>query len=91
MHSLISKARLIVAPLSLSLILAACGGDTEEATNSVEVQMKDLEAVDGTINDAMTDLDGVQMESAAMAESENSADNPTPPPAAPQTEETGSE
>lgn len=86
MPSLISKARMTIAPFGLALMLAACGGE-DEATNSVEVQMKDLEAVDGTINDAMTDLDGVQMEGTAMAEGENSAT----PPAAPQTKETASE
>jgi|GEM_PF-2583027 len=90
MPSLTSKARLAAAPLGLALMLAACGGGADEATNSVEVQMKDLEAVDGTINDAMTDLDGVQVEGTAMAENGNSADNSAIPPSASQDTETAS-
>ena len=46
------------------LPLAACGG-ADKGGNSV--QMKDMEVVDGTATDAMTDLDGVQSEGTAIA------------------------
>jgi hypothetical protein len=46
------------------LPLAACGGG-DKGGNSV--QMKDMEVVDGTATDAMTDLDGVQSEGTAVA------------------------
>jgi|GEM_PF-503776 len=60
-------ARTIFTALLLAgcAALAGCGKD-DKAGNAV--QMKDLEVVDGTTTDAMTDLDGVQSEvpSAAM-------------------------
>lgn len=49
---------------SLALSLASCGGKGNESTNTVA--MKDLEVVDGTASDAMTDLDGVKSEGTAM-------------------------
>ncbi|MEC3912108.1 hypothetical protein U5A82_17010 [Sphingobium sp. CR2-8] len=62
----IVTATLIVGCLSL----AACGGK-EEGGN--KVQMKDMEVVDGTATDAMTDLDGVQSEGTAIALPEGNA------------------
>ena len=50
--------------IATCLSLAACG-DKEEGGN--KVQMKDMEVVDGTATDAMTDLDGVQSEGGAIA------------------------
>ena len=52
---------MIVAALLLAgpLALTGCGRD-EKGSNAI--QMKDLEVVDGTATDAMTDLDGVQSE-----------------------------
>lgn len=50
--------------IALLLPLAACGG-AEKSSNSV--QMKDMEVVDGTASDAMTDLDGVQSEGTPLA------------------------
>lgn len=44
--------------------LTACGGDQNSGN---AVQMKDLEVVDGTTSDAMTDLDGVQSDAPAPA------------------------
>jgi hypothetical protein len=40
------------------LLLAGCGGGTETSGNAVE--MRDMEVVDGTVNDSMTDLDAVK-------------------------------
>jgi len=39
------------------LLLASCGGG-EKTGNAVE--MRDMEVVDGTVNDSMTDLDAVK-------------------------------
>lgn len=50
--------------IALLLPLAACGG-SDKSSNSV--QMKDMELVDGTATDAMTDLDGVQSEGTPLA------------------------
>lgn len=55
-----------MAALSLVLMAGGCGGG-EGAGNGTELQMNNLEQVDGTINDAMTDLDGVQSEGTALA------------------------
>ena len=51
--------------------LAGCGGGSEKSGNTV--QMKDMEVVDGTATDAMTDLDGVQSEGTSLALPENRA------------------
>ncbi len=63
--------------LAATLPLTACGGK-EEGGN--KVQMKDMEVVDGTATDAMTDLDGVQSEGTAIAlPSVNAAGNSSAP------------
>jgi hypothetical protein len=59
--------------------LAGCGGSGQQGGNSV--QMKDLEVVDGTTTDAMTDLDGVQSEGTAVALPAANADNASDTPA----------
>lgn len=68
-----SKLSFVIAVTALPL--AACGG--EKSGNSV--QMKDMEVVDGTATDAMTDLDGVQSEGTAIAVPAGNAANAAPP------------
>lgn len=58
----------------LSLSACSSGNNDEEKT----VAMRDMEVVDGTASDAMTDLDGVQTEGIALPP----APGATPPPAA---------
>ncbi|WP_066701653.1 hypothetical protein [Sphingobium amiense] len=53
-----------LSAMLIALPLASCGGKDESET---KVQMKDMDVVDGTATDAMTDLDGVQSEGAAVA------------------------
>lgn len=53
-----------VALLAISLPLAAC---SQKDQGGNKVQMKDMEVVDGTATDAMTDLDGVQSEGTTVA------------------------
>jgi hypothetical protein len=66
----------------MTLSLAACGGSGEKSGNSV--QMKDMEVVDGTASDAMTDLDGVQSEGTSVVlPGSNSAGNASAPAAKP--------
>lgn len=65
-------ARTMIAALLLVPALAACGGG-DKAGNVV--QIKDMEVVDGTATDAMTDLDGVQSESAQAALPANAANS----------------
>lgn len=58
--------RTIIAAATLcSLPLLAGCGDKEKSGSAV--QMKDMEVVDGTATDAMTDLDGVQSEGTAIS------------------------
>ncbi|MCH4150367.1 MAG: hypothetical protein LKF30_00230 [Sphingobium sp.] len=65
----VHPARLRLAPLAAalvaSLLLGGCGG--KSAGNSTQAHLSDLEKADGTINDGMTDLDGVQTETPAVA------------------------
>lgn len=53
------KPLLTLGAIMACALLAACSGG-DKGGNSV--QMKDMEVVDGTATDAMTDLDGVQSE-----------------------------
>ncbi len=71
-------ARTILTALLLGgcTMLAACGGD-DKSSNTV--QMKDLEVVDGTTTDAMTDLDGVQSEAPSPISSAAPAANSAAP------------
>ncbi|MBN8829531.1 MAG: hypothetical protein J0G94_02615 [Sphingomonadales bacterium] len=50
--------KLPLAALAACLALTACGGGKEPSGNAVE--MRDMEVVDGTVNDSMTDLDAVK-------------------------------
>jgi len=68
------------AVLALGLLTGACGGG-QNAGNGAQVQIKDLETVDGTINDAMTDLDGVQSEGTTLAETGGNASSSAARPA----------
>ncbi|WP_311266795.1 hypothetical protein [Sphingobium sp. WCS2017Hpa-17] len=70
------------------LPLAACGGK-EEGGN--KVQMKDMEVVDGTATDAMTDLDGVQSEGTAVALPGNNSADASSAPAKPAPEKAPAE
>lgn len=51
------KATFPLFAIAATLALAGCGGD-KPAGNAVE--MRDMEVVDGTVNDSMTDLDAVK-------------------------------
>lgn len=69
-------ARTIVTAVFLlgCTTLSACGKQDEGTTN---VQMNNMEVVDGTATDAMTDLDGVQSEGAAVTLPANRNGNAT--------------
>lgn len=82
-------ARMICTALAIAGCLAttACG-KKEQGGNAV--QMKDLEVVDGTTTDAMTDLDGVQSEvPAPSVPGMSAADNGAGPAPANRTEPAG--
>jgi ABC-type uncharacterized transport system auxiliary subunit len=59
-----TRMRRIFTVALLAASLAACS-QKDEGGN--KVQMKDMEVVDGTATDAMTDLDGVQSEGTTVA------------------------
>lgn len=65
----------LVAPLAAVAMLTACGGGGGTQGNSVA--LTDLEKADGTMTDAMTDLDGVRAEGTALAETGNATANAT--------------
>ncbi|EQB31606.1 hypothetical protein M529_13805 [Sphingobium ummariense RL-3] len=65
-------------------LLAGCSGSDKEGK---AVQMKDMEVVDGTATDAMTDLDGVQSEGTSVALSAGNASNASAPARAPEAAE----
>lgn len=54
--------------------LAACGSGPADVQSNVS--MKDLEVVDGTASDAMTDLDGVRSEGTSTAPTGESNSTP---------------
>lgn len=67
--SVAPRLALAAPPLALALMLAACGGQDEG--NGAQVEMSGLQKADGTINDAMTDLDGVQVDGIPAADTGN--------------------
>jgi hypothetical protein len=75
------KPLLPVGVLAACALLAACSGGNKGGDT---VQLKDMEVVDGTATDAMTDLDGVQSEGTATALLPgNTAENASTAPARP--------
>lgn len=72
------------AGLVACLMLAACGSG--ETGNTTQAHLSDLEKADGTISDAMTDLDGVQTETPVAA-----LDNSAAPSAAPSSNASGTD
>ena len=76
------RSPLMMLGASACLMLSACGDNKEASGNAV--QMRDMEVVDGTVNDSMTDLDAVKSDgvgvvdnagSVARAQSSAPADN----------------
>ncbi len=59
-----------------SLLLAGCGGKKTAASNVVE--MRDMEVVDGTANDDMTDLDAVRTNGIGVGDNAGNAAAPKP-------------
>lgn len=68
------KARSLCV-LLIPLALLACGKSDPEPGKKVE--MRDMEVVDGTVSDSMTDLDAVRADGTALAG--NAADNAAQP------------
>src|SRR3546814_18517433 len=78
--------------LAATALLSACG-DGKDGNNEQAVAMRDLEVVDGTATDAMTDLDDVQTDGIALppapgaARAPSTADTSAPSSVAAHTEE----
>src|SRR3546814_1023732 len=62
--------------LAATALLSACG-DGKDGNNEQAVAMRDMEVVDGTATDAMTDLDGVQTEGIALPPAPGAAPAPS--------------
>jgi hypothetical protein len=58
MVRILQKPLPFLALASACIALAGCGGNDQAAGNTVE--MRDMELLEGTVNDSMTDLDAVQ-------------------------------
>ncbi len=56
-RTILPRSASAVLIASACFTLAACGGEKTAGSN---VQMRDMEVVDGTVNDSMTDLDAVK-------------------------------
>ncbi|MES1986215.1 MAG: hypothetical protein V4461_14825 [Pseudomonadota bacterium] len=56
--------RCVIFVSAFTLPLTACGSNKTETTSTIA--MNNLDVVDGTTTDAMTDLDGVKSEGTAM-------------------------
>ena len=71
-----ARRRVATHALLLAAIaaLAACGGHKTAATNTVE--MRDMDVVDGTVNDAMTDLDAVSTSGTGVGNNVGNAATP---------------
>ncbi|MGC4250409.1 MAG: hypothetical protein QM605_02790 [Sphingobium sp.] len=82
-----AKARIWIGAALLigGMALTGCSGG-EKTGNAV--QMKDMEVVDGTATDAMTDLDGVQSEG-TLAVMPNASNASAAAPAKPRKEQAG--
>lgn len=85
-----SAATRRLAPLAISsaliLLLAACGSSKETAASNSgngAVGMRDMEVVDGTTNDSMTDLDAVRQDGAGLNNMAANDAQPTKADAAP--------
>jgi hypothetical protein len=57
-------------------LLSGCGTKKTAAGNAVE--MRDMEVVDGTANDAMTDLDAVRADGIGVGSNEGNGAAPAP-------------
>jgi hypothetical protein len=75
-----SRTIIVTGLLVGCALLTACGSG-DKGGNAV--QMKDMEVVDGTATDAMTDLDGVQSEGTAIAGPVGNTGNAAGPAPAP--------
>lgn len=60
------------------LLLASCGGGSKETPGNT-VEMRDMDIVDGTVNDSMTDLDAVRADGVGMPAHAGNAARPTAP------------
>lgn len=65
------------------LLLTSCGGGSKETTGNM-VEMRDMDIVDGTVNDSMTDLDAVRADGVGMAEHAGNTARPTTPRGTPE-------
>jgi hypothetical protein len=59
--------------VAASLMVAACGGSQPAAENSTVTEMNAADAMEGTANDAMTNVDGAMGADANMAADANAA------------------
>ncbi|MBT2188930.1 hypothetical protein [Sphingobium nicotianae] len=66
----------LIAALAASLALGACE-DKKAAGNAVAIH--DMEVVDGTVNDSMTDLDAVKADGVGNVDNAGNVSHPVAP------------
>ncbi len=59
------------------LLLAGCGGGGGNDAAGNAVEMRDMDVVDGTVNDSMTDLDAVRADGVGVPDNAANASRPT--------------
>ncbi len=69
----------LMALAAACALLAGCGDSNSAASNAVE--MRDMDVVDGTVSDDMTDLDAVRSNGVGAGESAGNSAAPNAAPA----------
>jgi hypothetical protein len=67
----------LIALTATSMLVAGCGQNKTAAGNAVE--MRDMEVVDGSVNDDMTDLDAVRRNGIGVGNEMGNSARPVPP------------
>lgn len=77
LHHMPTTLRAVALCALPCLFLAGCGGGGNGDVAGNVVEMRDMDIVDGTVNDSMTDLDAVRADGIGMPANSANASRPT--------------